>query len=145
MRLTIFQNMGGHTLMSTSMNSCLLDTNAAIHIIRGEQAIQQAITNKRVFVPIITIGELFYGAENSGRPNSNRENVERFIRDSQIVNCDLDTTRFYGRVSIQLQRKGRPNQPNDIRIAAIAVQHDLILLTRDAHFQYVDGLTVETW
>jgi tRNA(fMet)-specific endonuclease VapC len=34
---------------------------------------------------------------------------------------------------------------NDIWISAIARQHGLTLVTRDAHFEQVDGLQVELW
>jgi tRNA(fMet)-specific endonuclease VapC len=34
---------------------------------------------------------------------------------------------------------------NDIWIAAIAIQHDLTLISRDAHFKEVDNLKVKVW
>jgi len=40
---------------------------------------------------------------------------------------------------------GKPMPINDIWIAAIAVQHDLTLVTRDAHFAAVDGLKQAKW
>lgn len=43
------------------------------------------------------------------------------------------------------QRKGRPIPNNDIWLAAIAIQHDLTLVTRDAHFGEVDTLRVQRW
>lgn len=33
----------------------------------------------------------------------------------------------------------------DIWIAALAMQHDLILVTRDSHFNEVESLQVERW
>ena len=41
--------------------------------------------------------------------------------------------------------KGRPIPENDIWIAAIALQYDLTLITRDTHFGEVDNLKVESW
>jgi tRNA(fMet)-specific endonuclease VapC len=41
--------------------------------------------------------------------------------------------------------KGKPIPENDIWIAAIAEQHQLTLVTRDSHFQHVDGLVIEQW
>jgi tRNA(fMet)-specific endonuclease VapC len=41
--------------------------------------------------------------------------------------------------------KGRPIPQNDLWIAAIALQYNLTLLMRDAHFQAVDGLLVQGW
>jgi tRNA(fMet)-specific endonuclease VapC len=34
---------------------------------------------------------------------------------------------------------------NDIWIAALALQHDLTLATRDIHFEAVEGLKIEMW
>jgi tRNA(fMet)-specific endonuclease VapC len=41
--------------------------------------------------------------------------------------------------------KGRPIPENDLWIAAIALEHDLIVATRDAHFGEIDNLKVEMW
>lgn len=45
----------------------------------------------------------------------------------------------------RLQSKGTPIQDNDIWIAAIALQHNLILVTRDAHFDEIESLQTERW
>jgi len=132
--------------MSSSTNSgYLLDTNAAIAILRQEAEIEALLHAVTASVSIITVGELQYGVENSGNIDKNRTKLDAFIANRTVIYCDLDTARIYGRVTIQLQRKGRPNQPNDIWIASLALQHHLILLTRDAHFQNVTDLTVTTW
>ncbi len=38
-----------------------------------------------------------------------------------------------------------PIPENDIWIAATARQHNLILVTRDTHFQHVSNLQIEAW
>lgn len=43
------------------------------------------------------------------------------------------------------RQKGRPIPLHDIWIAAVALQHDLVLASRDGHFDEVDGLKRETW
>ena len=45
----------------------------------------------------------------------------------------------------RLRRNGRPIPNNDIWIAAIAMQNDLILVTRDSHFDEVESLQTERW
>ena len=44
-----------------------------------------------------------------------------------------------------LRIKGRPLPENDIWIAAIALQNDLVLVTRDIHFDEIDNLKVVQW
>jgi tRNA(fMet)-specific endonuclease VapC len=62
-----------------------------------------------------------------------------------VLGCDTATARQYGRIKNALRARGRPIPDNDIWIAAIALQHDLTLLSRDRHFGAVAGLVVETW
>jgi tRNA(fMet)-specific endonuclease VapC len=57
----------------------------------------------------------------------------------------LETARQYGEVKNRLRLKGRPLPENDVWIAALALQHDLILVTRDAHFQEVENLQPVAW
>lgn len=45
----------------------------------------------------------------------------------------------------RLRRDGRSIPNNDIWIAAIAMQNDLILVTRDSHFDEVESLQTERW
>jgi tRNA(fMet)-specific endonuclease VapC len=54
--------------------------------------------------------------------------------------CDTETARQHGAVKNKLRLKGRPLPENDVWIAALALQHDLILVTCDAHFQEVESL-----
>lgn len=44
-----------------------------------------------------------------------------------------------------LREKGQPIPENDIWIAAIAEQHGLTLVTKDAHFDAIDHLKIEKW
>jgi tRNA(fMet)-specific endonuclease VapC len=59
--------------------------------------------------------------------------------------CDTETARRYGEVKNKLKLKGRPLPENDVWIAALALQHDLTLVTRDAHFQEVESLKTAAW
>ena len=56
-----------------------------------------------------------------------------------------DVAKEYGVVKQELRRKGRPIPENDIWIAATARQLKLALVTRDRHFDEVDGLTKVDW
>jgi tRNA(fMet)-specific endonuclease VapC len=71
--------------------------------------------------------------------------VDALVARNKIINCDATTGKFYGMVRKQLKDKGRPIPENDIWIAAIALQHNLTLLTDDQHFHEVDRLKIEGW
>ena len=118
----------------------LLDTNIVIAVLRQEDValarLQEA--SGSFFVSVITLGELRFGARKSGR-------VEDFAAESNVLPCDEDTSRRYGEVKDGLRRKGRPIPENDIWISATALQHGLVLVTRDSHFEHVEGLRAEHW
>lgn len=124
----------------------LLDTNIIIALFAGERTVLQRLrTAERVFLPCIAVGELFYGAQKSKQARSNVDRIEEFAVANSVLACDLDTARHYGRIKDSLRRKGRPLPENDIWIAALARQHRLTLVSRDAHFADVENLPVKAW
>lgn len=62
-----------------------------------------------------------------------------------MLGCDTDTARRYGDIKHGLRVKGSPLPENDIWIAAIALQHNLTLATRDAHFREIPNLNTNPW
>ena len=124
----------------------LLDTNIIIALFADETAIKIRLAEiEEIFVPSIVLGELYYGARKSSRARQNIIRIDRFAERNVILGCDPDTARHYGRIKNDLRRKGRPIPENDIWIAAIALQYDLIVATRDNHFGEVDDLQIEMW
>jgi len=125
----------------------LLDTNIVIAVLRQEDAalarLQEAAGS--FFVSVITLGELRFGARKSGRVEENLQRVEDFAAESNTLPCDEETSRRYGEVKDGLRRKGRPIPDNDLWISATATQRGLVLVTRDSHFEHVEGLRVERW
>ncbi len=51
-----------------------------------------------------------------------------------------ETAEQYARLFVQLRRAGTPVPDNDLWIAALALEHDLTLITRDQHFERVPQL-----
>lgn len=123
----------------------LLDTNAITAIFKKDADLLALITEFDLYLPVIVVGELFYGALYSQNVEQNLESYTAFISQRQVLSCDLETARQYGAISVQLRRKGRNIPQNDVWIAALALQYDLPVITRDKHFNEVDGLTVVTW
>ena len=126
----------------------LLDTNILIAMLADDMIVY--VQNKtqnvpKVSLPSPAIGELYYGARKSGRPIENLAKVNRLTQRFPLISCDLETAQWYGIIKERLQRKGRPIPNNDIWIAAIALQYDLILVTRDSHFDEIESLQTEHW
>jgi len=104
----------------------LLDTNIVIALFAGEASVIEKLTVARsVFIPVITIGELYYGACKSGNRRRNIAKIEEFAARSAILACDESTARHYGGIKDGLRAKGKPLPENDIWIAALACQHRL--------------------
>ncbi|MEM7129286.1 MAG: type II toxin-antitoxin system VapC family toxin [Chloroflexota bacterium] len=121
----------------------LLDTNIVIALFANDSAITSNLQNaQEVFVPSIVVGELYYGAQRSGKMKQNIAQIDSFSVANTILACDSTTASVYGTTKNTLPKKGRPIPENDIWIAAIALQHNLTLVTRDAHLKEVDGLQI---
>jgi tRNA(fMet)-specific endonuclease VapC len=124
----------------------LLDINIVIALFADEAFVKQqlAIVNE-IFIPSIVLGELYYGARKSTRVEQNIARIDEFAADNTVLLCDTTTAWQYGAIKAQLRAKGKPIPENDIWIAAIAEQYQLTLVTRDSHFQHIDGLVIEQW
>ena len=124
----------------------LLDTNIALALFAKEAVIQQRLAETdEVFVSSIVLGELYYGAQKSSRVEVNIARVSTFAAANAVLGCDTATAQYYGAIKNQLRATGQPIPENDIWIAATAKQHRLTLVTRDGHFQAIEGLVVEQW
>ena len=124
----------------------LLDTNIVIALFADDAAVRGHLVDEvEVFVPSIVLGELIYGALKSTRVEANLARLDEFARSNTVLSCDVETAQYYGQIKNTLREKGHPIPENDIWIAAIAMQHDFILTTRDKHFDEVEGLSIEVW
>jgi len=124
----------------------LLDTNIVIALLAKDPAVNQHLSEAtEVSVPSIVLGELYYGARKSSRVESNIETVDQFATASRVLVCDSTTAQHYGQLKNLLRQKGRPIPENDIWIAAVAQQHKLTLVSRDAHFRELPDLPFESW
>ncbi len=124
----------------------ILDTNIVIAIFSGETSIKEHLLKvDEVFISSTVLGELFFGAFKSKRSKTNLKRISDFADSISILMCDKDTAYQYGIVKNKLLDKGKPIPENDIWIAAVAIQNNLILVTRDGHFSEIEDLKYEKW
>src|SRR5690242_17287625 len=103
-----------------------LDTNAAIAVLNHDTSIDPFLDPENdVYISSVTLGELYFGAETSGRVAENLLRIEEFLSRQLVLDCDALTALYYARLRKQLKLKGRPIPPNDVWIAAVALQHGL--------------------
>jgi tRNA(fMet)-specific endonuclease VapC len=124
----------------------LLDTNIVIALFANDGSVVEQVRGAgEVFIPSVVIGELYYGARRSGRVEANTARVDEFATENVVLSCNVETAKWYGQIKDELRRRGRPIPENDIWVAALALQHDLTLVSRDEHFGQVQSLRAEAW
>ncbi len=124
----------------------LLDTNVLIAYFAGDRNVLQKLKAARtIYVSITALGELYYGAKKSSRVEENLDRIKLLLQGCAILQEDMNTADIYGEIKNQKRKKGRPIPDNDLWIAAMAKQHGLTLVTRDAHFCEVENLRLESW
>ena len=117
-----------------------LDTNAYSDFMRGDPVRVQVIRSARhIHIPLIVLGELRAGFAAGNRESTNAANLQRFLNSPRvsILLPDEQTTHHYAQLYLQLRKKGAAIPTNDLWIAALAVQHTLVLCTSDPHFQHL--------
>jgi tRNA(fMet)-specific endonuclease VapC len=118
----------------------LLDTNRYTDFVRGDPgAVQTVQAATKVFLPFIVLGELRAGFAAGTRMRENQAMLTRVLQRPAVsaLYADGDTTHHYAAVYLQLWRQGTAVPTNDLWIAALAIQHELVLFSRDPHFQHV--------
>lgn len=117
-----------------------LDTNAYSDFMRGDRARVQIIRAARhIHLPLIVLGELRAGFAAGNQKSANAANLQRFLHSPRvsILLPDDQTTHHYAQLYLQLRKKGTAIPTNDLWIAALVLQHNLVLCTSDAHFQHL--------
>ncbi len=124
----------------------VLDTNIIIALFRQEESVLEPIRQGAIIhVPIIVIGELYFGAAKSQRKKENRQRIEQLTEQVTLLYCLDETPKYYAQIKQELQQKGRPIPENDIWISALAQEYGLPLVSRDGHFSYIDDLSLIQW
>jgi tRNA(fMet)-specific endonuclease VapC len=114
-----------------------LDSNRYDDLITGSRDVAEIVeTADAVYLPFIVVGELRAGFAAGTRQAENERLLRRFLMkdDIEILFADEQTTHHYASAFAQLRRQGTPIPTNDLWIAALVLQHDLALCTRDRHF-----------
>ncbi len=98
-------------------NSYLLDTNIISALFKGEAVIASKIDKAaNVYIPIIVIGELYFGAALSKDGIKYISDIEELKMAYPVLVIDNDTCVHYGSIKSLLRKKGKPIPENDIWI-----------------------------
>lgn len=121
----------------------VLDSNRYTDLMSGvAEVVEFLLEVEAIYVPLIVLGELRAGFANGSKRQENERKLALFLAQEAIfvLRPDEATTYFYADLYAQLRRKGTPIPSNDLWIAALTVQHNLVLFDRDSDFDRVPQL-----
>ena len=124
----------------------ILDTNAISAVADNESAAVRLFNQAAsIELPAIVLGEYRFGIGQSRRRKEYEKWLDELIAATRFLPVEEETTRHYAQIRSELKKAGKPIPSNDIWIAALARQHQLPLMSRDAHFDAVAGLKRLGW
>jgi tRNA(fMet)-specific endonuclease VapC len=124
----------------------ILDTNALSALAASNKSLVQKLAPAtRIAVTLISLGEYEFGILGS----SYRSELKTWL-DALLLKCDVllpnrDTLFYYAAIRNQLKVAGKPIPANDVWIAALVRQHNMPLLSKDRHFDWVAGVQRIDW
>ena len=117
-----------------------LDTNRYSDLVRGDHVLASLLeTADEVLLPFPVLAELRAGFAVGTKGAENERVLRRFLGRPgvSVLFADEGTILHYATVYRQLRSKGTPIPTNDLWIAALVLEHDLVLVARDAHFDHL--------
>lgn len=121
----------------------LVDTNRYRDFCANDPvAVDRLQLAEKVYLPFVTLAELRAGFLCGTVARRNEGTLVRFLNRPRVsvLYPDEQTTHHYARLFLQLRTQGTPIPTNDIWVAALAVQYDLLLFSRDMHFDCMPQL-----
>ena len=128
----------------------LLDTNAVSIFLNGRsrelcKRIGLAAPGDFAMCSVVW-AELYFGAKKSKAPDKTIARVIAFASRFPCLNFDQNSAYCYGDIRATLERTGNTIGPNDLMISAIALCHNLVVITNNTReFERVPSLQWEDW
>jgi tRNA(fMet)-specific endonuclease VapC len=124
----------------------ILDTNALSAFADAEpDAVAHISVAQVVAIPVVVLGEYRFGVSQSRRRSEYEAWLAESIRVCRVLEITSATASRYAELRLDLKRAGKPIPSNDLWIAALCREHNLPLLSKDRHFDYVRGIRRIGW
>lgn len=129
----------------------LFDTVTCSRWRRGDAALRSKVaalpSDAAIYTSVINVGELTLGihkAPEELKEQLTQETQEMLAHFKAILEVTREVAEEYGKIVAQVP-PGQHIGQNDYWIAAIALTHDLVLITNDPDFDRVPELRKENW
>lgn len=124
----------------------ILDTNALSAWAEGNRGIEPVLRSaKRLIVPVVVLGEFEFGIRLSRYERRYADWLETNIDRVEVASIDYPVAKVYAAVRRELKKAGTPIPVNDTWIAAIARHLTVAIVSRDTHFDMVQGIERISW
>jgi tRNA(fMet)-specific endonuclease VapC len=130
----------------------LFDTDTLSNIVKqkpSQRLIEklQHLARAVQFTTAINVGEIYYGAFRSPRKKEIlKAFTESVFPNVNVLPFDSESGQVFGILKADLEKSGIGCSEPDLRIAAIAIQHHLTLITGNIkHFKRIPALKIENW
>ena len=130
----------------------LFDTDILSNIVKKKPSPKlveklQHLVKAVQFTTSINVGEIYYGAYRStGKTAILKAFSEAVFPNVNILSFDFESGILFGTLKAELEKNGIGCSEPDLRIAAIAIQHKLTLITGNTkHFKPIPGLKLDNW
>lgn len=127
----------------------LLDTNIWIFYLKNSSSLVgtrlRNTSASDIAACSVVRAELLHGARKYEKQTERVARVELTLSPFISLPFDDAAARHYATIRDDLELRGVTIGPNDLMIAAIAVTHELTLVSNNREFDRVDGMRVEDW
>lgn len=110
-----------------------------------------SINSNQAFVSCLTIGEIKRGIEKLN-PSNKKKKLSAWLLTikndyaEHILEIDMETASFWGQITAKAEIKGKTSSSIDSLIAATAIKHNLVLVTRnEKDFQNLPTKILNPW
>ena len=124
----------------------ILDTNALSALLDGDKELHPVLNRvSQVLLSPIVLGEYHFGIQASRHRQEYEAELVLLERSLHVLMLDSRTAATYAEVRNELKSKGTPIPWHDVWIAAQARQYSVQILSRDTHFDFVEGVKRVSW
>jgi len=124
--------------------SYLVDSDWMADYLKGRSLAVQLLNGlaaQGLAVSIVTYAEVLEGVYYGDNPRVYEEVLQRFLRATPVLGVTRRVAQRYARISGELRARGLLIPPPDLFIAATALEHRRILVTRNRrHFERIPNL-----
>jgi tRNA(fMet)-specific endonuclease VapC len=122
-----------------------LDTNRYTDLCQGNPEVVQLLEEaESIYVPFVVVAEWRAGISVGTKGRANERVLQLFLTKPGVHTLyATDATTFsYASLYRQLRQQGTPIPTHDLWIAALVVEHALVLYSRDEHFKNLPQLNM---